>query len=218
LEGDSLQDLQNYNNRPVNIWGTIDRIDKGQVIIKVERYEIPFPNLQFQILKGTQKLATVDGNQVTLFTAENGTTYAQVQADGSPDVSMLGTPSDQVLLESLAIPDETLGSYPTLHVFGSGLAISPKNGQPVEFPITADKPMVTNELAPATMTIDKVELVYYIADPRYVAVDPNAGPSYIQPMWRFSGHYSDGSEFEFLVQALKDEFLLPEIQSVTPPG
>lgn len=67
----------------------------------------------------------------------------------------------------------------------------------------------------STMTIKKIELVYYISDPRY-QTNP-ADPGYIQPMWRFYGHYYDGSEFEFLVQALKDEFLLPEIQTIQSP-
>ena len=51
-----------------------------------------------------------------------------------------------------------------------------------------------------------------------ITPDPTAGPVYIQPAWRFQGHYWDGSEFEILIQALKDEFLLPEIDNVEPPG
>ena len=219
LEGDSLQDLQNYNNRPINIWGTLARVDNGQAIIKVESYEIPFPDLQFQILKGLQKLGAVNGQQVALFTAENGTTYAQLLADGSPDSNLLGNEGDQVIMETLAVPDETFGEYPTIHVFSSGMATSSKNGEPAEISITADKPTIMDEPPPpATMTIEKVELVYYIADPRFAVADPAAGPPYIQPMWRFTGHYSNGDEFGFIVQALKDEFLLPEIQEVAQPG
>jgi hypothetical protein len=68
------------------------------------------------------------------------------------------------------------------------------------------------------MTIEKVELVYYITDPRYPARDASSRPAYIQPMWRFYGHYSNGDEFEFLVQALSEQFLSPVIQTVQPPG
>ncbi len=221
LEGDSLQDLQNHNNRPINIWGTIDRIDNGQVIIKVERYEVPFPDLQFQILKGTQKLAAVNGQQVALFTAENDTTYAQVFTDGLPDISLIGREGDQVVMETLAVPDETFGGYPAIHIFSSGMAISPKNGLPVEIRIMADKPLVMDEPPPpTTMTVEKVELVYYVPDPRYLPVDPNSGfhPAYIEPAWRFYGHYSNGDEFEILIQALMDEFLLPELAPYTQPG
>jgi hypothetical protein len=30
-------------------------------------------------------------------------------------------------------------------------------------------------------------------------------------VWRFYGHYDTGGEFEAIVQALKEEFLLPEL-------
>ena len=97
----------------------------------------------------------------------------------------------------------------------------------MELTVTADQPTITTEqpgeqptgsLPTATMTIEKVELVYYISDPRYAVADPTADPAYIQPMWRFTGHYNDGSTFEFLVQALRDEFLSPEIQTIQGPG
>ncbi len=72
--------------------------------------------------------------------------------------------------------------------------------------------------AELTATIESVELVYFTPDQRYAIPDPTAEPVYIQPAWRFQGHYWDGSEFEILVQALKDEFLLPEIDAIEPPG
>ena len=68
-----------------------------------------------------------------------------------------------------------------------------------------------------TLTIEKVELVYYVPDPRASSPDPSA-PIYIQPVWRFYGHYSNGHRFEILVQALKEEYLLPELAPYTPPG
>jgi hypothetical protein len=66
------------------------------------------------------------------------------------------------------------------------------------------------------MTIEKIELAYFAHDQRW----QNYEPAYLQPVWRFSGHYEDGSEFEILVQALKPEFLLPELEDepVPPPG
>ena len=49
LEGD-LQALQSYNNRPVDIWGSVDHFNQdGNPVVKVDRYEIPFPDLQFQV-------------------------------------------------------------------------------------------------------------------------------------------------------------------------
>ena len=117
------------------------------------------------------------------------------------------------------------GNYPTLRIYNSAQAISPKNGQPIELTITSDQPYIGDEpvistevYIPPSATIETVELVYYIPDPRYAPTDSNSKPQYIQPTWRFYGHYSNGDEFEILVQALKEEFLLPELAPYTPPG
>ena len=132
--------------------------------------------------------------------------------------------NEEVLLEALIIPGETFGGYPTLRVFNTSMAFHPKNGQLQEMQVTADQPYVIDEaqnpeeyVVPIP-TIEKVELVYYTSDHRYAIVDPNSEPVYIQPVWRFYGHYSNGDEFEILVQALKTEFLLPEVESLEPPG
>jgi hypothetical protein len=227
LEGADLQALQTYQNRPVQIWGSVDRYDdqRGMDVVKVDRFEIPFPDLQFQILHGTQKVMDVAGQSATVFTAEDGQSYVQMRPGGDVDNSLIGEEGDQVLVEALAIPDETFGGYATLRVFSAAMAISPKNGQAVDLTITADQPYVTDELpaqetnqSPPTATVESVELVYFIVDPRYALPDPSADPAYIQPMWRFYGHYSNGDEFEILVQALQDQFLSPEIQVIEGPG
>ena len=66
---------------------------------------------------------------------------------------------------------------------------------------------------PPTLTIEKVELVYFVSNPLYQANDPGASrrSPYIQPAWHFSGHYSNGDAYDILIQALKQEFLSPEI-------
>jgi len=46
----------------------------------------------------------------------------------------------------------------------------------------------------------------------------SASPVYLQPVWRFYGHYSDGTIFEALVQALDPLFLLPETEDPYSPG
>ena len=56
-----------------------------------------------------------------------------------------------------------------------------------------------------------MELTYYVTNQHWQVEHLDGGPQYIQPAWRFSGHYSNGDEFEILVQALKQEYLLPEL-------
>jgi LysM repeat protein len=229
LEDNDLQNLQAYHNRPIDVWGTVERLDQnGNPVVKVDRYEIPFPDLQFQILQGKQKLTEIDGEQVALFTSTDGTTYAQLMTIGAPDATILGSEGSDVIIEALLIPGETLGDYPALRMFSGAVAVNPKDNdnQPVEMTITADQsyvveeqPGMENYIAPSA-TIEKVELVYYSPDPLYGNADPanSTGAKYIQPAWRFYGHYSNGDEFEFLVQALKQEYLLPELAPYRTPG
>jgi LysM repeat protein len=223
LQGANLEALRVNQNRPLDVWGTIE-IQNNQPVLKVDRYEIPFPDLQFQILRGTQKSITLEGKSATLFTSSDGKTYVQLTPDGSSvDGSTVGREGDEVLLEALAVPNEKFGGYPALRVFNGAMAINPKNGQPMEMQITADQIPVYDEPSPGkntppAATVDKVELVYYMPDPHNATGELGPDQRYIQPAWLFSGHYSDGVEFFILVQALKTEFLLPEAAPYTSPG
>jgi hypothetical protein len=221
LEGENLDALQAYQNKPVEVWGTVE-FDKDQSVIKVERYEIPFPDLQFQILRGKQTSVTLNGQSATLFTADDGKTYVQFNPGGSVDGSTVGNLDDVILIEALAIPDETFGGYPALRIFSAAMAVKPKDGKAAELSISADQIYVVDEAnegipIPPTATIERVELVYYMPDPRGLT-ELSPDQRYIQPAWLFVGHYSDGTEFFILVQALKTEFLLPEIAPYTQPG
>jgi hypothetical protein len=90
--------------------------------------------------------------------------------------------------------------------------------------ITANEPYVVDEMTPSgtfvgpSLTIEKVELVYYISYPRYLPPSADLQAQYIQPAWRFYGHFDNGHEFESLIQALKQEYLLPELAPFTRPG
>ena len=226
LEGAALKELEQYHNRPVDIWGTIESTDSfGAITVKVDRYAVPYPDLTFQIIQGTQATIDIQGQSVVVITNAEGKTYVQFTASGDPDsYGVIGVAGDQVLVEALVVPDETFGGYPVLRIFGGSMAVNPKNGQPREMQITADKPYVIDEpqtstdTTPPTATIEKVELTYYVKDPRYGIANTDTEPTFIQPVWRFYGHYSSGDEFEIIIQALKDEFLLPEIETIEPPG
>ena len=100
---------------------------------------------------------------------------------------------------------------------------NPKNGEPMQLEVMADQPSTlpeqpANDGTLPTMTIERIELVYYVANPRYLTPDPNGEPPYIQPAWLFVGRYSNGDTFFILVQALTQDYLLPEVAPVTPPG
>jgi hypothetical protein len=128
-----------------------------------------------------------------------------------------------ILIEALAIPDETFGSYPVVRMFSATTATNSKDGKEAELSVSADQIYIVDmagegEYIPPTMSIERIELVYYMPDPRYQVGELVPDQRYIQPAWLFAGHYSTGEGFFILVQALKQEFLLPEPAPYTQPG
>ncbi len=224
LEGDELEQLQTYHNRPIEIWGKVVRYNEQYdlPVVEVERFNVPFPDLQFQIVKGRQELMNIDGQSVTAFTIENGASYVQLMPGGDPDSSIIGIQGDLIQQEILIIPDETFGGRPAMRIYAGSII---EEGSP-ELTITANQPYTYDDSAnippvdyvQPTATIEKVELVYYMPDPRYITTELVIDQRYLQPAWLFRGQYSDGSEFFILIQALKDEFLLPELAPYTQPG
>ena len=67
-----------------------------------------------------------------------------------------------------------------------------------------------------TGIIEEVELAYYLKNPSLIIPEMITEPIYIQPVWRFYGHFSGGDEFEIFVQALEDEFLSSELEDIGP--
>jgi LysM repeat protein len=225
LEGNGLEQLQSHNSRPVDIWGTMQLpADGGIGTLQVERVEIPFPDLGVQVLQGKQKVIELQGQPATLLTADDGTTYVQLLQDGTTGPALIGTEGDEVQLECIAIPGETYTGYPALRVFGGLLAIDPKTGLHITLPVSMDKPVVLDmpdigkTSPPEGAIIEEVELQHFVSDPRYAVPEPGTQPLYLQPVWRFAGHYSNGDPFEVLIQAAQDEFLLPELEPSVLPG
>lgn len=230
LEGENLEVLQAHNNRPVDIWGAVDHFDEyGNIVVKVEKFEIPFPDLEFQILKGTEKPLELEGKTALLFTAEDGQSYIHLSTDcynvvGPELMGGTGENGELLLIEALIVPDVTIAGYPTVCVFSISPAVNTPDGSLNEMTITADQLEVVDDslfspMNPPTLSIEKVELAYFTPDMRYAPASEQVDESpYLQPVWIFSGHYSDGSEFEFIVQALKDEYLSPQVQPAHQPG
>lgn len=222
LEGNS-EAWKNFHNLPAVVWGSINAYTEYQTpIITVDRFEVPFPDLQFQIVRGTQRLTTLEGQDVILFTAQDGSTYAQLIPSGYPDSGLIGYAGDEVVSEVLIIPDETFGGYPAMRVFGSSLSINPDGSQYTP-DLTAGTPYVIPvnpevDFAPPSLTIESIELVYFTNDIRYAPYQPEMMSPYLQPMWLFRGYNSMGDEYTILIQALDQQYLLPEPADVIQGG
>jgi hypothetical protein len=228
LEGDNLDELEGYNNKPVEIWGTVNGTNNfGTPVVTVERYNLPFPELKPQILKGTEQSVELEGRPAVLFTTDDGTAYVEFVPfcnDVIPVESMSGTKGGNesetdkgILMEAIVIPDLSYGGYPGLCVFTTAPALQ-QDGQPFEMTISSDQPNILPEppspsTAPVRLTIDTVELIYFTSNPNLPGSDPGAaqGDLYLQPAWHFHGHYETGDEYDVIVQALKQEFLSPEL-------
>lgn len=223
MEGSILSELDPYNALPILVTGTINKTGK----LVVDSYKIPYPDLHFQILKGTQKVEQIAGQNVAVFTTENGNSYVEyLVTNNIPNTtSTTGYQGDLIEQEVLIIPDETFGGLPVAHIYQSvivqenGPAMEPRANQ-IYTMNESDLPGPGPDYTPPNLTIDKVELVYYVSNPYYQVSDPNYSERspYIQPVWHFRGRYEDGGEFDILIQALKQEFLLPDLAPGLSPG
>jgi hypothetical protein len=223
MNGPILSELDPYNALPILVTGKLDKTGK----LVVESYKLPYPDLHFQILKGTQKTEQLEGQTVMVFTAEDGKSYVEYLATNNiPNTtSVTGMQGDLIEQEVLIIPDETFGGLPVAHIYQSSIVqenapgMEPRANQ-IYTINESDLPGLSQDTTPPNLIIDQVELVYYVSNPYYQVHDPNYSQRspYIQPAWHFRGHYENGDDFDVLIQALKQEFLLPELAPGLSPG
>ena len=62
------------------------------------------------------------------------------------------------------------------------------------------------------LPIEKNEMNYITNDPTAYddTLDPAQVKLYLQPIWYFQGHNENGDEVNMYIQALKQEYLLPQ--------
>ena len=115
MEGSILSELDAYNALPILVTGTIDKTSK----LVVDSYKIPYPDLHFQILKGTQKVEQLAGQNVVVFTTEDGNSYVEYPVTNNipNSTSVIGIPGDMIQQEVLIIPDETFSGLPVAHTY-----------------------------------------------------------------------------------------------------
>lgn len=222
-----LEPLQQVMNRPIKIWGSVSFDQYGMPSLNMEKFEALYPGLQFEVLNGTQEMKVIDGMDVVLFTT-NGTTYAQLVSTGGYPDSNYYPDAGEVQIEVVRVPDETYKGYPAVRVFSFAPAKNPITGDPVEIRRVAEDVSVVpdpfgngDHYVQPDITIDRVELIYYVSNPMFQQGDnpqANANLRYIQPAWHFRGHYANGDELDVLIQALQQQYLSPELTPHQGPG
>ncbi len=225
LEGEAAQGLQALNGLPVRIWGHVDGAGPdGAPRILVERFEELYPGLRFQAWLGRWERVVIADKEVLLFTSVEGEQFVLRSSINFGMEAAIGLEGGQVILEGLARPGETYGSFPVLDESAASTAneVSDLSG----YEMVSDRPSVWDEsfsdaaqagqLAGLGM-VEQVELVYAASMLSFqgggggswlTENDPEAAPwLYVQPVWRFRGSFEDGRTFEIQVQALVEQYL-----------
>lgn len=207
LAGDGLAGIDAYHQLPVKIWGSITDFDQSVPIVTVERYEPVYPDIKAQTWMGTLELVSLGNNSVLMFTDQSGNQY--VLNTSLETEAKTPTADMPFIIEGVVYPDQTFEGYPVLHDFLMFGAQGMENLD--DYKPQSITPMTLNasiqHFSDQTLTVEKIELVNYTGDMRYVLPDNSIPPMYVQPAWRFYGHYENGNVFEILVQALSDEYL-----------
>jgi hypothetical protein len=217
LRGDALQGLDSLIRLHVKLWGTFQVGDQIPTI-QVERYEKAYPDEIYKAWLGHEKVVTLAGRQVMLFTDINGKQYVfERSIENSPVGLEDGFRGEQFVVEG-TLSHETYAGYPM--ILESSASIAPgrtdligyvvqgnRVGEDYENGSTPQPPLAQDSVK--NVVIDQAELVYFAYDFSHGGgYDLNTSPMrYVQPVWRFSGKLDDGRLVQVLVQAVTDEYL-----------
>lgn len=214
LEGPATKGLDVYNRELVKIWGTVTRMDeRGNPVVQLDRCEAMYSDAELQTLIGEEKVVQLEGKDVLLFTTSDGKSFVEgdsIEYGRVPEEVASGFVS---YIAGWLVPEKTFGGYPVLDILTRG--VIQEGTDPSEVVTEMRKPYFAKESglnfssAASTGIIDRIELVYLGEDELLGEYDRNQ-TLYVQPFWRFSGHYSETSYFTIIVQALPDEYLMPE--------
>ena len=203
LDGAPLQDLAQYDGLRVRIWGFYTHNQNDQPMINVVNFEKADPTEKVQAWLGTLLTATVTNRAVTLLQTREGESFVLASSLLAPEGAYAGSHTPpwgrQVVQEGVLRP-ETFGGYRVIQdgVQTAGLDVDQMTNlkgyqmQPHPLVSIAARPTPSG-------TVEQVELIYYTD----VAPENVPASVAIRPIWRFSGHTSDGRLFEALVEAAR---------------
>ncbi|GAB4580380.1 MAG: hypothetical protein Fur0022_31200 [Anaerolineales bacterium] len=221
LEGAIELEVAELNQLPIKLWGTVDRLDvNGLPIIRVTQVEEAYPGLRIQAWLGTTQAITLEEKEVMLFTTIDGVSYVlNSSIQWGADMSGVGLPGDRLLLEGYILPGHTFGGYPVIYERSMEIANerTDLDGYTIQSNrISVQDDTLSPEISGLTLTghvtIEQVELVYSTisletCSPAILNAPGFESFLYVQPIWRFTGHFDDGRIFEIQIQALPDEYL-----------
>lgn len=216
ITGEALTGVEPLQNLPIKIWGTVSSINENNVpILTVDRYEEVYPGTSIQAWQGTEQIVTLEGQEVIVFTSQDGAQYVDYNSIEKEDF-LMGEAGGLILIEGYVIPDNTFAGYPVIHMIMG----SPVDGQTTLENYTLQGTQMIEledssdpaQFLTGHVTIENVELMYAAATLTQCNPIVSNDPAYAytlvaQPVWRFTGHFDDGRAFEVQIQALPDEYL-----------
>ena len=203
LSGAALRGLAQYDDLRVRIWGFYTHDKNDQPLIDVVYFEKVDPVEKVQAWLGKMVTGTVEGRNVMLLQTRAGENFVLASSLLTPESNWqyAQEPSwgRQVVQEGVLRP-ETLGNYRIIQdgTRMGGLSVEQMTDlsnyqmQPHPFVSMAPRPTPSG-------TVEQVELIYYTD----IASENVPASVAIRPIWRFSGHTSDGRLFEALVEAAR---------------
>lgn len=220
LDSPGEETFNDYQSLPLRIWGNVTAFsDDGQPIIRVERFEEVYPGLRIEAWMGAWELITLDGREVLLFTSDQGQAYVLSHSIEWGLGAAVGIEGDRVVVEGIAVPDNTFGGYPIIDELGIGMVGNLENLDNYEIsssqPGVRDDAMTEANWAAALegqAELEQVELVYAAASLQRcgdmeMAFESTPPWLYVQPVWRFILRMEDGRQLEIQIQALAEEYL-----------
>lgn len=221
LEGDAIPpEFLTLNNLPAKVWGMVAALDaNGQAVISVERFEEANPGTRIQAWLGTENVVTLEGQEVVVFTAQDGSQYVfKNSIEWGVEGSLIGLPGDTLVVEGYVIPADSFGGLPVITM----ISVGTEDGRTSldDYEILSNQIGIQDDssyadpalAATGHVTIETVELMYMAVSLDRCTSTFDDDPAmahflYAQPIWRFTGHFEDGRLFEVQVQALPDEYL-----------
>lgn len=215
LEGAGINGLEQFNNLPVHIWATFNRLEDYYLVFDVERFEPLYPAAQIQEFAGTEAIINLEGTDVILLTTQDGQNYVLESSYNWPaQDQLIGRAGDLIGIEGFIIPDKLISGYAVIRQTSGEM---PPDGivssaGPSIVDETQNQAFDLNAYMQGKLTIEQVELVYYSIVLDRCSITASSDPNivswlYVQPIWVFSGHFEDGRRFVVQVQALPDEYL-----------
>jgi len=150
---------------------------------------------------------------VAIHENEDGSKYIMRSslAMPEPDIDMVFTLDQPAMLVGAVVPAEDFAGYPLIHELCT--IINPPAEDSIDYqsqcssPPVFPPPSLLGNSIEGQVTIDKIELVYLALDYPGLVISPDAPERYVQPMWAFSGSTENGAQLQFMVQAVKDEYI-----------